>query len=254
MHKIFLFIFSCLIFQLSVAGQVDSTSVEEQELLYDDSEASSIEVFEPNFKETYLDQDAFNYTEVAYKESAWQSFKNWLNLKWNEFLEWLLPKASKSSFWDILGTVLKFLLIIGIITLIIWLFIKYNPGQSFVKSSHNFELNWTEDDYLIHKEDLTKLIAQAKTEGNFRLATRYYFLETLKRFKDLDLIKYEAEKTNYSYVNELSNTSLTSSFTEAVRFYEYVWYGDFEINKSQFNQVEALFMKMFNQLKSKAHA
>ncbi|QSS96741.1 hypothetical protein [Psychroflexus sp. ALD_RP9] len=254
MHKLLLYIFSCLIFQLSVASQVDSTSAEQQELIYDDSESSSIEVFEPNFKETYLDQDAFNYTEVAYKESSWQSFKNWLNLKWNEFLEWLLPKASKSSFWDILGTILKFLLIIGIITLIIWLFIKYNPGQSFVNSSNNSELNWTEDDYLIQKEDLTQLITQAKTEEDFRLATRYYFLETLKRLKNADLIKYEAEKTNASYIKELSGNNLNSCFAEAVRFYEYVWYGDFEINNSQFNQVEALFVKMFNQLKPKAHA
>lgn len=240
--------------QFSFAGQVDSLKTDQQQLNYDDSEADSIDFFEPNFKETYLKDSDFVYIQVNYEETAWQSFKNWISLQWKRFLNWLIPEAEKSGFWYILGTVLKFGSIIGLIILVVWLFIKYNPGESFLKSSQTSALNWTEDAYIIHKQDIKKLIATAKENADFRLATRYYFLQLLKELKDQNFIDYQAEKTDQSYLLELQNTTYANNFKEAMRFYEYVWYGDFEVNQAQFLKIEAHFYQLFDQLKTPAHA
>lgn len=244
--------------QLDVKTEVEDINlkpVDDERLTLDKTQLKpEVKLFEPDFKDAYLNQNQFNYQKVIQEKSAWQDFKSWIYLQWQKFLNWLLPDPNKSSFWDILGTALKILAIVVVVAIIIWLYIKYNPGQRFVSEANSPDLKWTEDDYLIKNQNLHQLIEEAIKQDNYRLATRYLFLQTLKQLKDKHLIEYETEKTNASYMKELSASSWATQFNQAVHYYEYVWYGGFTINQDQFNQVETLYSQLLHQLKSKANA
>lgn len=220
----------------------------QNELHYDDETYQEKDFFESDFKEEYLNDSDFDYTEYVEEPSLWQRFKNWATLKWNEFLNWLFADVDGSNFWSVLGFILKWGSIVGLIFLIIYLFAKYNPGQSFLKDSNSSELNWTEEEEIINQKDIPKLIEKAIADAEYRLATRYYFLLILKKLRDKELIDYEFQKTNEAYQKELSQTHINDNFSEVTRYYDYIWYGDFAVDHSLFETVKKEFETLLNQI------
>lgn len=94
--------------------------------------------------------------------------------------------------------------------------------------------------------DYSKLIAQATAKGNFRLAVRYHYLQTLQKLSSKGVIQFAADKTNYEYVRELSGKSYKSEFATLTLNYEYVWYGEFDVDEEKFKAIQ----NNFNQFNS----
>lgn len=220
----------------------------QDELKYDTQEYQDVDFFDSNFKEKYADDSDFDYRELIQQKSLWQRFKDWLGLQWNEFLRWLLSGVDSSSFWSILGFILKWGSILGLIFLIIYLFAKYNPGQSFLKKSSSPQIQWSEEERIINQKDIPKLVEEAIVQENYRMATRYYFLLLLKELRDRELIDYAYQKTNETYQIELNKTVLSSDFSEATRYYEYIWYGDFAVDQILFKSVKERFESLLSQI------
>ena len=97
-----------------------------------------------------------------------------------------------------------------------------------------------EEDVLLLHDDFGKLIQQAVMVGDYRTAVRYNFLKTLQQLRDKGQISYEPDKTNSHYVYELP-VNRRNDFSKLIFQYEYVWYGHFELNKDQYEQVQAGF-------------
>ena len=226
-----------------------SPSFAQNELQYDDETYQQKDFFESDFKEEYLNDSDFDYTEYIEEPSLWQRFKNWATLKWNEFLNWLFADVDGSNFWSVLCFILKNGLNcrINFLNYLI-VFAKYNPGQSFLKNSNSSELNWTEEEEIINQKDIPKLIEKAIADAEYRLATRYYFLLILKKLRDKELIDYEYQKTNEAYQKELSKTVLDDHFSEVTRYYDYIWYGDFAVDDSLFVIVKKDFEDLLSQI------
>ncbi len=93
--------------------------------------------------------------------------------------------------------------------------------------------------------DYAKLVALAVSKGNYRLAVRYLFLQTLQKLALKGLIQFASDKTNYEYVKELTGKSLKNDFAALTLNYEYVWYGEFEVDELIFNTIQHKF-KQFN--------
>ena len=92
--------------------------------------------------------------------------------------------------------------------------------------------------------DFYSSITKAKKENNWRLATRYYYLWLLKSFSDKDIIEWDIEKTNADYLNEISNLELKKEFQFLSYVYEYSWYGEFDLTKTDFERTETTFQKL----------
>ena len=82
---------------------------------------------------------------------------------------------------------------------------------------------------------------EAEKAKNYRLATRYLFLNILKHLKEHHLISYQFQKTNADYKSELTNEDIKVEFTYTSRFYEFVWYGDFTLGKDEFLEAKTRF-------------
>ena len=120
-------------------------------------------------------------------------------------------------------------------------------GGLFAKGNvkHENEPIPEEPEKLSEYSAYNELIHEAELKNDFNLATRYLYLQSLKKLSDHELILFSPDKTNKVYVDELSGRSFQSEFAYLTFNYEYVWYGKFAINLSRYHQLKEQFI-LFN--------
>ena len=126
--------------------------------------------------------------------------------------------------------------IIGVLVLylIINFFLKVN-SRNLISGKTNKEIVQIEDEEaLLQSKDLPNLIALAISEENYRLATRYQYVLLLQQLSNKELIVWEQQKTNEDYIKEVKTKNIHTEFEEITRFYDFVWYGNFEINQQEY--------------------
>lgn len=84
---------------------------------------------------------------------------------------------------------------------------------------------------------------------NYRLAVRLLYLQTLKHLSDKEIIDWQPNKTNLAYVAEVQNGQGYEEFTPLTHQFEYVWYGDFKLDKSAYEHIQLAFQQFNNRLK-----
>lgn len=210
--------------------------------------------FDKSIIDSYQADEDYNYFKTIQEESALAKLQHWLNLQWNKFMQWLFSDISEGNFWNYLALVLRILLIVGLGVLIIWLFSKYYVVKQKSPPADQSKIHLSEDERLIQQKDLSTLIEEAESEGNYRLASRYLFLNVLKHLKDHNIIAYQFQKTNADYKSEINQRDLKSDFSYASRFYEFVWYGDFKLDVTDFKTAKTRFEHLISNIqKTKAH-
>jgi len=80
------------------------------------------------------------------------------------------------------------------------------------------------------------------------LAIRYYYLLTLKTLNLKKYIKFENEKTNAQYLNEISKKPFKNDFAYLQYLYNYIWYGKFSINTNQYNKAKNYFVTLLKRI------
>ena len=116
------------------------------------------------------------------------------------------------------------------------------------KSSKNgFKLGIEQQEF--ENTDYEQLFSQAIVQDDFHAATRYGYLIALKLLSQKKIISWGLEKTNIDYINELKEHPLKPDFETLTTFYEYVEYGDFEIDTYGFES----FKSTFNRFKLNIH-
>jgi hypothetical protein len=106
-----------------------------------------------------------------------------------------------------------------------------------------------EVDSLHDLEEFSKydaLISDAENENEFNLATRYLFLKTLKNLAEKRFIDFTAEKTNKEYLKEMKRNKSFNQFEKLTRNYEYIWYGKFLIDQTNYRDLKEEFI-LFNE-------
>lgn len=137
------------------------------------------------------------------------------------------------------------LAIVFILFIIYKVFIKSGFFLPGLKRRNPFP-DTAEEDELKEVHAYDQFISDAERESQFNLATRYWYLKTLKNLKDVELIQYSPDKTNQEYVYELSDVPLRESFRELTRNYEYVWYGEFFLPEDRYRKIKVSF-EAFNE-------
>jgi len=98
-----------------------------------------------------------------------------------------------------------------------------------------------EAEQLNSESDYEQLIGLALRAGNFRLAVRYQYLRTLHGMAAREKLVLAPDKTNYQYVTEISDPASRKEFAGLTLGYEYVWYGEFEIDEKIYRKMEQGF-------------
>ena len=103
-------------------------------------------------------------------------------------------------------------------------------------------------DAYIHETDLERFLREAMTVGNYALAIRLYYLQTIKLLSEKDLIKWSREKTNRDYLREMKDHRLGREFREVTRTFERVWYGNEPLDEIGFKTLEPGFKQIIAQI------
>lgn len=196
-----------------------------------------------NLKEKYSSEE-FNYEEkiTSLDSSAWERF--WRAV--GNFFERLFNFGSSEktiSGLEILMKVLAILVILFVVYMIVKIIINKEGGWIFSKSAKKIIVTEHEEDN-IHTLDFKNIISKSVTSKNYRLAVRYYYLWLLKSLTDKGKIEWDIEKTNGDYLSEINDETLKKDFQFLSYVYEYSWYGEFEINDTDFSKTEAAFLKL----------
>jgi hypothetical protein len=154
------------------------------------------------------------------------------------------PPKSVNTFNLFSQSLVKIFLWLLAICFIGFLLYKLFNAGNFFKRNRSFKRSTDiqpEEESVPDVSTYDKLIAQAVTNKNFRLAVRYNYLQILQRLADAGVVQLSADKTNYQYVNELSNKPYQNDFAVLTSHYEYVWYGKFDITEETYNKLSNNF-------------
>lgn len=102
----------------------------------------------------------------------------------------------------------------------------------------------------IAQADIKTLIANAEKTNDYRLAIRYYYLLVLKQLNLNNFIKYEDDKTNADYMNAIASQNFSKGFAYTSYIYDYTWYGEFSLNKEQYQLARDSFVQLIKEINS----
>ncbi|WDF56059.1 DUF4129 domain-containing protein [Mucilaginibacter sp. KACC 22063] len=206
-------------------------------LLKVDTSNVNIRKFNDAALKRLLDNPAFDYYREnnIHKLSLWDRFWRWF---------WTMVESIMRMFSPSSGNWVSTVIWIGVGGVVIFLIIKFvlqGSGGLFSKPSAEIEGLEGLINENIHEISFDEEINNAVAAGNYRLAVRLLYLRTLKQLDDAGLINWRIEKTNAAYLRELTDTEKRQQFGTITRQFEYVWYGNFPIDGSAFNSINALF-------------
>jgi|AntRauTorckE6833_2_1112554.scaffolds.fasta_scaffold00344_12 acyl-CoA-binding protein len=178
----------------------------------------------------------FEYNEIAQNPDSFMS----------RIYRWLMQVIQyiMGSPWA--GPVIRFIFLAIFALVLIGLINQILGGNlttafSKKKASESISLNIKNSELL--QTDYDALLKEALSVDHYHDAVRILYLKALQQLNEAELITLKADKTNHDYVRELSDHPARTDFTRLTYYYEYVEYGDFQIEKKGFENVQDTFRK-----------
>lgn len=213
-----------------------------------DSDLITVKPFAKNFKEKYTDAD-FVYEYKTHEKNAWDRFLEWLATVFKNLFSFTSDETAM-DFVVILIKTIAIIIVIFVIYLIAKAFINKEGQWIFGKSSDRKIINHDEIEKNLHLVNFEKLIQNSLQSGENRLTIRYYYLWLLQRMSDRQIIDWDVEKTNSDYLYEIKNQNQKEEFEYLSYLYNYIWYGEFELDDDTFTKAKNAFEKAIKTLQN----
>lgn len=201
----------------------------------------TISKFETDYKKKYKQDSEFDYSEEGNKDSLWKRFKRWFNQRLIDFFRQFDIDYETSSRLQIFYRIAGVLVITLIIYYITRAFIQKDAYWILKKSGKKMEIPIDDIELNLKSVDFPTLLNQTIKEEQYRLSIRYYYLWLLQKLQEQEQIEWHIEKTNSDYQDEIKDSSLKEDFKYLSYIYNNIWYGEFEITESEFNQAKKSF-------------
>lgn len=217
-----------------------------QDSVYTDVDPIEKRHFE-DLKDKYSGND-FIYERTANNSGWWTRFKQWLS----DFIKNIFDINSDAKASDVTDIAIKVFYVV-IFILVVFFIVKAIINKEgkwvFGKSSDKSIIPVTDIESNIYEADFKSLIASAERDNNYRLAVRYYYLLLLKNLSQAGIIEYDVEKTNSDYHYEINSEALKKEFSYTSYLYNYIWYGEFDIDNNQFQKAKTAFNQFLDSVK-----
>jgi hypothetical protein len=283
MRKIILILTACMLFCVALHAQdkkyvyTDSSLIKSEDGTdeYVDSVQVSTPVdesYQQTKKEEAVEIDtALYYTSLSVPKDSVEAWKNLKEFAYVKYLDSLLKakqdetqkkvKAQASNnqpppdlswlsrvlssrglevfLWSLAGLFILFILY--------KLFLTEGVFQRGIKKSKVIAPE-VEEEIIDKESDFDGLIRNALLTGNYRLAVRYHYLQVLHLLANKNQIQLAQDKTNADYVREIVNKNNQIDFAGLTLNYEYVWYGEFEIDEVLYSKLKVSFVSFINKI------
>lgn len=240
--KQFLF-YIFVFFALSSYAQKDSLKVK-----FDNKTIELKKFDSDNLGEYKADRD-FNYNVEKHEPSMLEKGFNWLYRVFTNLLGWIFGNDVAKGIMAVIVRVLPYAIAALVLFLLIKFFLKVNTNSIISGKTNTSTVRFTEDEELIKSEDLPNLIKNAIAQKNYRLAVRYYYLLILQKLSNSNIIDWQQQKTNEDYIAEIKSAALKQKFSSGTYLYDFVWYGNFELNENEFAKAENQFNELTKLIK-----
>lgn len=233
------FIFVILLISISftaLSSVVVKDTIITESRLKTDTGKITIRTFDQQKLAAYRKQSEFIYQELSpLNTSLWDRFWRWV---WS----WLghrkgISRQSASS------PLIKYTVIAVLVALLVFLAFKITglDLKIFSRKSKAVDIPYSESPDNIHEINFDDELTKAIAASNYRLAVRLFYLSSLKKLNDKNLIDWQPEKTNQIYISEIADPRKKQQFTLLTTQFEYIWYGEFFIDEQNFTRVKADF-------------
>lgn len=197
---------------------------------------SDNEVYPKTFKENLPSRykgPEFDYMTVQPRESFWDR----LMRKIDRLIQSIFGETDFGSSTQTTWLIVRLFAIL-IIGFLLYFIVKYFLAKEgswfFGKKNNKTNIGEEELHENIHEINFSESIAGFEASGDYRSAVRYQFLMVLKKLSDKKLISWNPEKTNKDYIAELKVPQLKQQLSHLAYIFEYVWYGEFEVNEQSY--------------------
>ena len=223
-------------FQDTIPAKIDKNIA-----LHYDSSSINVRKISNEKLDNYKKNADFNYeyTEPEKKTTIWDIFWEWVrsklrNVATPDKLTW-----EKVIFYVVIGA----LLVIAILKLMqVDMSVLFYKGKSLKSTAFTEIEDITEADY-------DKLRKEAIANEKYALAVRYSYLKALQMLTNNEMIAFRPNKTNTDYFAELApKKAIQKHFGEISLAFEYVYYGEFVLNKSRFEKINNEFDKFYTKI------
>jgi Domain of unknown function (DUF4129) len=194
---------------------------------------------EKKINEFKADSD-FRYGRPQEGLTPWQRFLMWIALLIQKFLYYTTQ--------TFLGQVILYTACALLLLYVILRLLNIDAKDLFTRTSTS-KMDFKLAEENIHGLDFEKLIAQAAEKKQYRDAVRLTFLFSLKKLSDANLIKWLPGKTNDDYLHELREHPTLPRIQELRYYFDYAWYGHFEVDNETYSGVKQTFQDFTNRLR-----
>ena len=197
--------------------------------------------FDPNFKKSYQSAD-FVYEVKITEKGIWDRFLDWLSFWFKKIFGF--PNMDVSGkYVDLTLKWIAILIVVYVIYSIVKLILNKEGQWIFGKSTTQKIVKYDDIELNLKNVDFEKLIKDTLKSGEKRLAIRYYYLWLLKKMSEKNVIEWNPEKTNSDYLYEIKNESTRNDFGYVSYLYNYIWYGEFDLDENTFEKAQKTFEK-----------
>lgn len=243
LKKYLIYIFILLLAAVANA-QKDSLAVK-----YDTSSPIEKKAFNKEHLDTYKADKEFDYEVEKRQITLLEKIVDWFKRILLKILGWIFGVERATGILSFIFRILPYAIGVVVLFLLVKFFLKVNV-KSMVQGNKNIAVvTLSEEEELIKNEDINILINNAIEAENYRLAIRYYYLLILQKLSNRNLIGWEQQKTNEDYINEIREETLKNKFIAGTYLYDFIWYGNFELDKIAFLKAQNKFTELTNLIK-----
>ncbi len=216
----------------------------EKDIKVDTSQIQS-KKFDSEFKENYASNE-FQYEVKVQEKNWWDRFVEWLEGLFRRLFGLSNGVSSTAVNWTL--NILATIIVLVVIYLIVKAVLNKEGQWVFGKSTTKKIISHDDIERNLKYIDFEKLIKDTLKAGDNRLAIRYYYLWILKKMSEKSIIDWNPEKTNTDYLYEIQSESLKKDFGYVSYLYNYIWYGEFELDEASFENAKKSFEKTLQSL------
>lgn len=143
--------------------------------------------------------------------------------------------------------ILAYIMLIGILAALIWFLISSkiisvkSISRKKGRKDKDFELLDDDPENISDTEELKRLLQEALQQKMYAIAVRINFILLLRLLDERRMLRFQIDKTNGTYVNELSGSDHEHDFRKIVLVFEKVWYGDLPVGRMEFDAISGMF-------------
>lgn len=171
-----------------------------------------------------------------------------------KWMDWIMRKISAFFNGEAYVNFWQYVIMASVAILVVYLLYKAGVLKYIFPSKEKSDPN----DYIVGQENIHEInfeqaISDALSSGDYRLAIRMRYLQTLKNLSSQELIHWQPNRTNHSFIQELERYPGQEAFIQITRYFEFAWYGDFPISAGEYQEMKDLSDSFHAKLNRKSY-